>query len=249
MNILLVGATGSMGKTVTEICKNSKDFNIVAGVGKDTDEIFSYPIYEDFSFIKENIDVVLDFSNHNLISNILEYCKAEEKPLVISTTGYSDEQIDEIKEVANEIPILFSGNMSLGINILLNVVKNLSEGLEGFDIEIMEKHHNLKKDSPSGTATMLFDSVNEGRNNELYVKYGREGNNLSRDEKEVGMHSIRGGTIVGEHTVMFSGLDEVIEITHKANSKKIFATGSLKACKFIITKKKGLFSMGDIFNF
>lgn len=249
MNILLVGATGSMGKTITDICKNSNDFNIVAGIGKNTDEIFSYPIYEDFSSIKEDIDVVLDFSNHNLISSILDFCKSEKKPLVISTTGYSEEQIDEIKNTTNEIPILFSGNMSLGINILLNVVKNLSKGLEGFDIEILEKHHNLKKDSPSGTATMLFNSVNEGRNNELYVKYGREGNNLSRDEKEVGMHSIRGGTIVGEHTVLFSGLDEVIEVTHKANSKKIFATGSLKACKFIITKKNGLYSMEDIFNF
>lgn len=249
MNILLVGATGNMGKTVTEICNDSKEFTIVSGIGIKDKYDYPYPIYENFSDIKEDVDVVLDFSNHNLIYDILDYSIENKKPLVISTTGYDEDQIKKIEEASKRIPILFSGNMSIGINILLNLVKNLSSGLSDFDIEIIEKHHNLKKDSPSGTAKMLYDSANEGRDNKLIEEYGRHGTDLSRKANEVGIHSIRGGTIVGEHTVIFSGLDEIIEITHKAQSKKIFALGALKACKFINDQKIGLYNMGDIFNF
>lgn len=249
MDILLIGATGSMGKTVEEICSESKDFKVVAGIGLDDGKDHKYPIYSDFSNIKENCDVILDFSSHDLITDILNYAVSKKKPLVISTTGYTDKQIEEIENASKHIPILFSGNMSLGINILLKVVENLSKSLLDFDIEIIEKHHNLKKDSPSGTARMLFDSANKGRNNELIAKYGREGTSLQRESGEVGIHSVRGGTIVGEHTVMFAGKDEILEITHKAQSKKIFALGALKACKFIIDKENNLYSMKDIFDF
>ncbi|QQK07574.1 4-hydroxy-tetrahydrodipicolinate reductase [Miniphocaeibacter halophilus] len=249
MNILLIGATGSMGKTVEEICSESKDFKIVAGIGLNDGKDHKYPIYSNFSNVKENCDVILDFSNHNLITDILNYAIKIKKPLVISTTGYTDKQVEEIENASNYIPILFSGNMSLGINILLKVVENLSKSLLDFDIEIIEKHHKLKKDSPSGTARMLFNSVNLGRDNELIEKYGREGTNLERANNEVGIHSVRGGTIVGEHTVLFSGEDEILEVTHKAQSKKIFAFGALKACKFIIEKENNLYSMRDIFDF
>lgn len=249
MNILLVGATGNMGKTITEICDSSKEFNIVSGIGILNNNNFNYSVYEKFSDIKEKIDVVLDFSNNNLIDDILDYSVKNNKPTVISTTGYSKEQVEKIELASLKIPILYSGNMSIGINILLNTVKNLSAELLDFDIEIIEKHHSLKKDSPSGTAQMLFESVNEGRNNKLFEEYGRSGNNLSRKSNEVGVHSVRGGSITGEHTVIFSGLDEVVEITHKAQSKKVFALGALKACKFILNKNCGLYNMGDIFNF
>ncbi|MDL2310702.1 4-hydroxy-tetrahydrodipicolinate reductase [Peptostreptococcaceae bacterium OttesenSCG-928-C18] len=249
MKIFLVGATGSMGKTITDVCKNSDDFKIVAGIGDESEKGLDYKIYSNFDSIEEKFDVILDFSNHNLINDVLNYAVKSNKPLVEATTGYSEEQILEIEKASKNIPILFSGNMSLGINILLNVVENLSKSLSGFDVEIIEKHHNLKKDSPSGTARMLFNSVNNGRENELNLINGREGSNLSRDKKEVGIHAIRGGTIVGEHTVMFSGLDEVLEVTHIAQSKKIFANGGLTACRYIIDQKPGLYSMKDIFNF
>ena len=249
MNILLVGATGNMGRVVSEICENSQKYNIVAGIGAEENLNHIYPIYNNFSMIKQDIDVILDFSYHELISDILKFSKEKKLPLVISTTGYSNEQIIEIEESSKKIPILFSGNMSIGINILLNIVENLSKNLVDFDIEIIEKHHNLKKDSPSGTAKMLFDSVNKGRDDNLSPIYGRHGNGLLRESSEVGIHAIRGGTIVGEHTVLFSGLDEVLEITHKAKSKKIFAMGALRACDYILSKNVGLYSMKDIFNF
>lgn len=249
MKILLVGATGGMGKTVTEVCNNIENFEIVAGVGISTGEKFPYPLYQEFDDIKEKIDVILDFSNHNLITSILDYAKQENKPLVIATTGYTEEQVQEIHDASKIVPIFFTGNMSIGVNILLSVVENLSRGLSDFDIEIIEKHHNLKKDAPSGTAKMLFDAANRGRDNTLVEQDGREGTNLSREKNEVGVHSVRGGTIVGEHTVIFAGVDETIEITHKAQSKKVFAMGAVKACKFIEGKESGIYNMKDIFNF
>ncbi|RVU54454.1 4-hydroxy-tetrahydrodipicolinate reductase [Anaerosphaera multitolerans] len=249
MKILLVGATGGMGKTVTELCENSKDFKIVAGIGIGSGERLSYPLYQNFEDIKEKVDIILDFSHHSLIGSILNYTKEEQKPLVIATTGHTAEEIEKINKASEELPIFFTGNMSIGINILLAVVENLSKGLFDFDIEIIEKHHNLKKDSPSGTAKMLFDAANKGRGNELVEKDGREGTNLSREKSEVGVHAIRGGTIVGEHTVLFAGLDETIEITHRAQSKKVFGAGALKACSFIINQSKGLYDMKDILNF
>ncbi|WP_099203247.1 4-hydroxy-tetrahydrodipicolinate reductase [Miniphocaeibacter massiliensis] len=249
MNILLIGATGSMGKTIIDVCKKLDEFKISAGIGENSGFETSFPIYQDFSLIKEEVDVVLDFSNHRLISDILKFSIENNKPLVIATTGYTEEQIREIEEASKYIPILFSGNMSIGINLLLNVVENLSKSLPEFDIEIIEKHHNLKKDSPSGTARMLFKSVNSGRDNSLKELYGREGSNLSRDKREVGIHAVRGGTIVGEHTVMFSGLDEVLEVTHIAQSKKIFANGGLTACRYIVNQEVGLYNMKDIFKF
>ncbi len=238
-----------MGNTIVDLAKEKKDFTIVAGFGEIGGNEFSFPLYSNFNSIKEDFDVILDFSYHDLITDILNFSISKNKPLVIATTGYTNKQISEIEKASKEIPILFSGNMSVGINLLLNVVENLSKSLPGYDIEIIEKHHNLKKDSPSGTARMLFNSVNKGRGNSLKELNGREGSNLVRDTSEVGIHAIRGGTIVGEHTVMFSGLDEVLEVTHIAQSKKIFANGGLTACEFIRGKEAGLYNMKDIFKF
>ena len=248
MKILLVGATGSMGKTIVEICKSDDEYEIVAGTGSRKCD-YDFPLYEDFSSIVEDFDIIIDFSNHNAIDGLLNFAIEVEKPLVIATTGHNEEQIEAIRAAAVEIPILHSGNMSIGINVLLSIVENLSKSLKGFDIEIIEKHHKLKVDSPSGTAKMLFNSANAGRDNSLHEVDGRSGNTLSRDESEVGMHSVRGGTIVGEHSVLFTGLDEVIDITHIAQSKKIFANGALQACDFLINCDAGLYNMRDIFEF
>lgn len=246
MDILLVGATGQMGNTVIDLCKNSINYNIVAGVGKKDNNTYNFPIYENIQNIKENFDIIIDFSYYKLLDNILDFNAKEKKPLVIATTGHTKNQINKINISSKKYPILYSGNMSLGINLLLGVVGEISKQFDESDIEIVEKHHNLKIDAPSGTAKMLFNSVNKSRNDTLIMNTNRFDNLSKRSNKEVGVHSIRGGNIVGEHTVIFASDDEVIEITHKASSKTIFAKGALKASEYIVNKSNGLFNMNDI---
>lgn len=249
MNILLAGATGAMGKVVTEVVANENDFAITAGFGLE-DKSFNgnYPIYNSLmGEIKESVDVILDFSVAELIEEILDYALKNKLPLVIAATGHTKEQQDLIEEASESIPILYSGNMSLGINVMTEVVRSLSKNLAGFDIEIVEKHHKFKIDAPSGTAKMLYNSVNEGRDNTLVPVYNRQDRTERRKENEVGVFSVRGGSIVGEHTVIYAGEDEILEVRHQAGSKKIFAVGALKACTFIQNKKPGLYSMKDIF--
>lgn len=248
MNIILSGCTGSMGKVITDlILKEKTEFEIVAGYAREKEEGFSYPIYENIMDIKEKGDILIDFSSHSSLESVLEYALLEKIPVVLASTGYSEEQIEKIKISSKDIPILFSGNMSIGVNVLLGAIESLASDLEGFDIEIIEKHHKYKTDSPSGTAEMLFDAANKGREDSLFKNQSRYGLDLSRDSNEVGMHSIRGGTITGEHSVIFAGLDETIEIKHTASSKKIFAMGALKASSFIMGKEKGLYDMRDVF--
>lgn len=245
MNILLAGATGAMGKVVTEVAENNAEFSIKAGFAEGSGKA-DYPIFSNIDDIdSKNIDVIIDFSVAETLEKILEYAIEKKLPLVIAATGHTDEQIEKIHQAAKEIPILWAGNMSLGINIMTEVVKELASKLSAFDIEIIEKHHHFKKDAPSGTAKMLYNAVNEGRDNSLNPIYDRHEIKEKRTEDEVGIHTVRAGSIVGEHTVIFAGLDEVLEVKHFAGSKKIFAAGSLQAARFIVDAEPGLYNMKD----
>lgn len=245
MKIILSGVMGAMGKTMVDLLEDNEEFEIVAGVDRLANNKFAFPVYDSFEFM-EKADLVIDFSSPNAAKSLLDYGLRTNTPLVIATTGYSDEDLLNLEEASKSIPIVYSGNMSIGVNLLTFLVEKLAYSLEGFDIEIVEKHHNKKKDSPSGTAKMLFDSANKGRDMQLKSLVGRSGFYEIRDENEVGISSIRAGNIVGEHEVIFAGTDEVIEVKHIASSKKIFANGALKAASFIVNKKSGLFSMRDV---
>lgn len=225
--------TGTMGKTIRDI----GDDKIVAFVDR----------IEEIN-INEKIDVVVDFSHFSKLNDLLDRCVERNYPLVIATTGYSGETLEKIVEASKKIPILLSSNTSLGINAINSVLEKLVPKLEeNFDIEIIEKHHNKKIDSPSGTAITLLETIQKSLHEKYNVVYEREGM-AKREKKEIGIHAIRGGTIVGEHTVIFAGEDEIIEISHKALSKKIFAVGALKCADFIIGKQPRLYTMKDIFN-
>lgn len=197
--------------------------------------------------INEKIDVVIDFSHFSKLNDLLDRCAERNYPLVIATTGYSGETLEKIVETSKKIPILLSSNTSLGINAINSILEKLVPRLEeNFDIEIIEKHHNKKIDSPSGTAITLLETIQNSLHEKYDVVYGREGM-AKREKKEIGVHAVRGGTIVGEHTIIFAGEDEIIEISHKALSKKIFAVGALKCADFIIGKQPRLYTMTDIF--
>lgn len=247
IKLILCGCNGQMGKVIADQVEAMDGFEIVAGMDRKSESIYEFPIFEDINDFTGDADVVIDFSNPSTLSRLLKYSTENNKPLVIASTGFSDDEIDSIKEASLKAPILYSGNMSLGINILLSLVKKAASALEGFDIEVIEKHHNKKVDAPSGTAFMIASAIDEELNGDADFVYGRQGNDTKRKPKEIGIHAVRGGTIVGEHSVLFAGLDEVIEIKHTAMSKKIFAVGSINAAKFLIDKAPSLYNMDDLF--
>ncbi len=246
---LLVGACGKMGNNICECAKNDSEIKIVAGIDKiNTGKDF--PIFSDFSEINVKIDVIIDFSNVALLDGILEYAKNNNTPVVIATTGYSDTQIEKIKEYSKIIPIFFTFNMSIGVNLLCSLAKKAANILgSDFDIEIIEKHHNQKIDAPSGTAIMLANAINTEFGDNLNYEYDRHSKRNKRPKNEIGIHSVRGGTIVGEHDVVFAGRDEVITLSHQALSKEVFAVGAIRAAKFISNKTAGLYDMNSILNF
>lgn len=246
MKILLSGYKGAMGKVVTRLCKETQGYEIVAGYSRTVGEGYDYPVYSNIFEIEEDIDVIIDFSNVGAIVKILDYGVEKNIPMVIATSGLGEKENNLIKKASKSIPIIKSENMSLGINILLDIVKNVAASLNDFDVEIIDKHHKYKVDAPSGTANMLADAVRSSREDLERIVYCREGNDAKRNDLELGVHAIRGGTIVGEHSVIFAGMDEVIEIKHTAFSKKIFVHGAFKAADFIVKKSKGLFSMEDV---
>lgn len=246
MRIILNGCSGQMGRVVTEMVKTEPDMEIVAGTCIENCTETGYPVYSTLGEIQEEADVLIDFSSANACESILAYLTERKLPAVIATTGYGDEQVALVKEAAKTVPIVQSGNMSVGVNAIQKVVEELAHALKGFDIEIIEKHHTLKKDAPSGTAKMLFQAANRGREESLTENFGRYGNGLSKPAEEVGIHAIRAGNIVGEHAVIFAGTDEVVEVTHRAGSKKIFANGALRAAEFVVGKESGYFTMQDI---
>lgn len=204
---------------------------------------------DDINEIEKNteVDVVIDFSHFSRLEKLLNDCVERKYPLVIATTGYDGEILEKIVDSSKKIPILLSSNTSLGINALNDILEKLIPKLEGnFDIEIIEKHHNRKIDAPSGTAITLLETIQNSLSERYEVVYGREGMK-KREQKEIGVHAVRGGTIVGEHSIIFAGEDEIIEVTHKALSKKIFAVGALKCAEFILKKQAKLYTMKDIF--
>lgn len=243
-SIAICGANGKMGKNVYNCIKDRDDCTVVAGVDVFTKQYADFPIVESPDKIPVKPDVIIDFSNPALLHNLLGYCLSTGTPLVIGSTGYSDEQIAQIKSASNQIPIFFTFNMSIGINLLVELAKKAASILgDRFDIEIVEKHHNTKIDAPSGTAIMLANAVNETLNNSKHFIYDRHSRRQMREKSEIGMHSIRGGTIVGEHDVIFAGNDEVITLSHSAASKAVFAEGSINAAMFLKDKPAGLYDM------
>lgn len=232
MNIIIHG-TGSMGRVVSDLIKEDQRLNVSG---------FSDELTE------EKGDVIIDFSHFSRLDSLFSYAKKNKIPLVIATTGYNDDIAHKIIKLSTEIPILLSSNMSLGINLIQDMLAKIVPTLyEKYDIELIEKHHNKKIDSPSGTAKTILEVIEKSCNEKMYKIYGREGIK-KREKNEIGVHVIRGGTIVGEHSVLFCGNDETIEIKHIAMSKKIFAEGALTAAKFLFNKPAGLYSMKDIFN-
>ena len=199
------------------------------------------------SEVEELADVIIDFSHHSTIDDTLSYAIKTKTPIVIATTGFNEEELEKIKKASNIIPIFHSSNMSLGVNVLVKLVKEAAKSLNGFDIEIIEKHHNKKLDAPSGTAVMIANGVKEVLPDSEYI-YGRHGRSDKRSSNEIGIHAIRGGTIVGEHTTIFAGHDEVVEIKHSAQSKDIFAKGAIAAAKFLVKQEAGYYNMNNMLN-
>ncbi|MGI5893454.1 MAG: 4-hydroxy-tetrahydrodipicolinate reductase [Candidatus Merdivicinus sp.] len=248
VEIMLCGCQGKMGRVIAECVSARDDCRIVAGVDVHTEEKREFPVYANPADAAEKPDVIIDYSHPSSLDGLLAYSLAKHVPLVIATTGYNEEQIAKIEAASQEIPIFFSFNMSLGVNLLADLAKKAAQVLGGqFDIEIIEKHHNRKLDAPSGTALMLADAINETMGNQEVYVYDRHSVRKKREKNEIGIHSVRGGTIVGEHEVIFAGRDEVITLSHTAMSREIFAVGSLNAAVFMKDQKKaGLYRMADL---
>lgn len=246
---ILCGASGKMGGFVASAAENDNDLSIVAGVDK-VNNGEKFPVFSSFSDINFGADIIIDFSNVALLDSMLDYALSHNIPLVIATTGYSGEQTEKIKKASDKIPIFFTFNMSVGINLIAALAKKAASILgDGFDIEIIEQHHNQKIDAPSGTAIMLANAVNSVFNDSLYYEYDRHSVRRKRPKNEIGIHSVRGGTIVGKHDVIFAGHDEVITISHEAQSKEVFAVGAVRAAKFLYGKNPGLYDMNSMMSF
>lgn len=245
--IILSGCLGRMGKAITEIVKNTDDAEIVCGFDIAQGEC-SYPIYNSYENVDVDADVIIDFSHPSNFENILNFAKSKKLPIVMATTGLSDEQRVALKEAAEEIPVFFSANMSLGINLLIKLAQMATKVLESdFDIEIVEKHHNKKLDAPSGTALAIADAIDEVMTDSANYVYERQSVRKQREKQDIGIHAIRGGTIVGEHDVIFAGPDEVITLSHHASSREVFAQGAVKAGIFMKGKPAGFYTMNDLF--
>ncbi len=244
VNVILSGANGKMGRVISECINERDNIKVMCGIDLNTERYAEFPIYPAAADIEGKADVIIDFSNPAVLNSLMEYAINTGTPTVLATTGYSESQIEYIKECSKKVPIFFSFNMSLGVNLLVTLAKKATQILGGqFDIEIVEKHHNQKIDAPSGTALMLANAINETMDNTQKYMYDRHSQIKKRDKNEIGIHAVRGGTIVGEHEVIFAGRDEIISLSHKAMSKEIFAVGSISAAEFIKDKPAGLYDM------
>ena len=236
-----------MGSVVVNSLSASDDCKIVCGVDAFVENNYNFPTYKDFSNIKDTVDVLIDFSNPALLNSLLDFSIKNKIPAVICTTGYSPEQVERIKSASKKIPVFYSGNMSLGVNLLIELAKQAAKVLKNdFDIEIIEKHHNQKVDAPSGTALMIADGISEELEKEPQYIFDRHTYRRKRSKNEIGIHSVRGGTIVGEHDVIFAGHDEVVTISHQSQSKELFATGAINAAVFIKDKPCGMYNMSQM---
>lgn len=246
---ILCGASGKMGKFVAEAAKSDGGIEVVAGVDR-INNGESFPVFTDFRDININADIIIDFSNVSLLDGLLEFAVRSNIPAVIATTGYDSAQIEKIHSAAKKIPIFFTFNMSIGVNLIASLAKRAASILgDGFDVEIVEAHHNQKIDAPSGTALMLANEINSVFGDTLNYEYDRHSVRRKRPKNEIGIHSVRGGNIVGEHEVIFAGHDEIIKISHSARSREVFAAGAVKAAKFLYGKAPGLYDMNSITNF
>ena len=256
VKILMHGCNGHMGQVIARLAQADSDTEIIAGVDVSDPISNPYPVFKSLEDYRQaweqdaslKADVVIDFSSCAAADKLLDYCSAAQMPVVLCTTGLSPEQLERVKALGETTAVLRSANMSLGVNLLFKILKQAAPVLAeaGFDIEILEKHHNQKVDAPSGTALALADAVNESLGNEYHYKYDRTAERVKRDKKEIGIQAIRGGSIVGEHDVIFAGRDEVLTLSHTAYSKAIFAKGALEAAKFLAGKKPGMYSMTDV---
>lgn len=247
IRILLSGCNGKMGRVITNIAHYREDVKIVAGYDLNDSTVNDYPVFTQLEQCGVTADVMIDFSHPSAMNQVLSYAISRKIPLVMATTGISDEQVVRLKEAAHHIPILFSANMSLGVNLLLQLVQKAAKLLySNFDIEIVERHHNQKIDAPSGTALALADAINQALPEKYRYVYDRHTKRVKRSKDEIGIHAIRGGNIAGDHTVIFAGNDEIIELRHTANSKEIFGVGALKAAVFLHEKEPGFYTMQDL---
>ena len=247
LRIILSGCNGKMGRVITACADEREDCEIVAGVDVDPVMLSHYPVFRSFADIHVDADVIIDFSHPSALPGLLGHLADTHLPAVIATTGFDEAQTALIRTAALTSPVFFSFNMSLGVNLLLDLVKKAAAVLgDSFDIEIIEAHHNQKIDAPSGTALMIADAVNSALNEPCRFEYDRHSRRGKREKREIGIHAVRGGTIVGEHEVLFAGRDELVTISHSARSKEIFAVGALEAAHFLFGKPSGLYTMSDL---
>lgn len=248
VRMIMHGCNGKMGQVISSICQEDSHIQIVAGIDPYDGIKNTYPVFQRIEDCGVEADVVVDFAAASAVDGLLEYCVHHQLPVVLCTTGLSEEQNRKVEEAGRKIAVLKSANMSLGINVLMEILQQAARILApaGFDMEIVEKHHNQKVDAPSGTALALADSINEALGNSYRYKYDRTQERKKREKNEIGVQAVRGGSIVGEHEVIFAGLDEVIEIRHTAYSKGIFGKGAVEAAKFLAGKPAGRYDMKDV---
>ena len=245
--IIINGCNGKMGQVITRLAAEDNDVEIVAGFDINDSVSNTYPVFKAPEEFFGEADVIIDFSHPASLTGLLKYCKKRSLPVILATTGYSADQKKEMEEASKEIPVFFSANMSLGINLLIDLAKKATKLLEGnFDIEIVERHHNQKIDAPSGTALAIADAIDETLSYPAEYVYDRHSVRKKRKNTEIGISSVRGGTIVGDHEIIFAGNDEVIELSHHAASKEVFAVGAIKAAKYMKGKSAGMYDMNDL---
>lgn len=244
-DIILNGCNGKMGNAVTKAVSERTDCRIVAGVDLYGDNV-NYKVYRSFDELDVSADVIIDFSNPSVLDSMLAYAKKTTTPMIICTTGFNESQVEQIKDASNDVAVFYSGNMSLGINLIIELSKKAAAVFSNnFDVEIIEKHHNQKIDAPSGTALMIADGISQVLPDSQYV-YDRHSYRQKRAKNEIGIHAVRGGTIVGEHEVIFAGHDEIFSLKHQALSKEVFAVGAVNASVFLKNKSAGMYDMGDL---
>ena len=244
---IMNGCNGRMGHVIVDLAQADDNISIVAGIDKFGENNYSFPTFKSISEVDVDADVVIDFSNASGVDELLDVCAAKGMPVVLCTTGLSEEQIGHVKEASSKIALLKSANMSVGVNVLMKVLKEAAKTLacSGFDMEIVEKHHNQKLDAPSGTAMSLAEVINDAAGGDYEFVYDRSQKREKRSEKEIGISAVRGGTIVGDHDVIFAGTDEVITFSHRAYSRAVFGKGAIEAAKFLAGKPAGMYDMAD----
>lgn len=248
---IMHGCNGRMGRVITGLIHDDEAIEIVAGIDTYSGIVNDYPVFESIEKCDVDADVIIDFSNASAADTLLDYCVEKQIPVVLCSTGLSADQLAKVEESAKKVAVLKSANMSMGINLLMKLLKDAAKVLSpaGYDIEIVERHHNQKLDAPSGTAIALADSINESMNGAFDYVYDRSKERKKRDSKEIGISAVRGGTIVGDHEVIFAGMDEVIEFKHTAYSRGVFGKGAVEAAKFLAGKPAGWYDMADVIQF